>query len=365
MSERRITALDGIRGVAILLVLAGHITQNLSGIEPRVRLWLMAFANSSAGVRLFFVLSGYLITTLLAQEYQRSGTVSLRQFYWHRALRIFPAFYVYFITLAVIEWFRGGKFQFPAFLAAGTFTWNYAAHALSADQSTYWNLGHLWTLALEQQFYLFWPLVLLALRPPRTLIFSGILLLWCPLARIATYILFPEQRGYVGMMFHTGIDSIMAGCAAALVVRSAGSRDWIARRARLLFWGAAVWLLVCSPILATIVRGSPIAIGFSIDAIAAACVIAVLHHSHAAPLRSWFEYGFLPSLGIISYSLYLWQQLFLGPDNLTQPINAVFGIVAATAIAFFSYTFVEKPALRWKNSRRPAPKTVSAALPAK
>ena len=103
MSPDRSDPLDGLRGVAILWVLAGHIAQNYSPLDETARRWLTAFANARAGVRLFFVLSGYLITSLLLKEQASSGRISLPPFYRRRARRIFPAFYVYLLVLVVLS----------------------------------------------------------------------------------------------------------------------------------------------------------------------------------------------------------------------------------------------------------------------
>ncbi len=149
----RIRSLDGVRGIAIVLVLAGHVVANFQPLHPDHRYWLGAFANSSAGVRLFFVLSGYLITWLLLREWTATGRISIGQFYRRRALRIFPAFYAYLFVITGLTFFRPTGVNGETFLAAATFTWNYHHLWISIPPEGAWNLGHLWTLALEQQFY--------------------------------------------------------------------------------------------------------------------------------------------------------------------------------------------------------------------
>ena len=125
-AKDRVGTLDGIRGVAILMVLAGHSAQNYSPMAPSLRRWLTVFANSNGGVRLFFVLSGYLITQLLLQEFTRTGSIRLGRFYLRRALRIFPAFYAYLIAVAVVSFWDPQGVTVRTWLAAATFTWNYA-----------------------------------------------------------------------------------------------------------------------------------------------------------------------------------------------------------------------------------------------
>lgn len=359
MSKSRITTLDGIRGLAILLVLGGHVAQNYPGIDEGARAWLMAFANSNAGVRLFFVLSGYLITTLIAAEFERTGTISLRDFYRRRAVRILPAFYVFLSGALLLAVLRSAPVVKSAFAAAGLFVWNYALPHLPVDEITYWDLGHLWTLALEQQFYVFWPLVLLWLGPDRAIRFAVLLAVWCPVARVGTYFLFPAQRGYLGMMLHTAVDSIMIGCAAALWLRSATGKRFIRDHARLLVTVGVGWLFVLSPVLATVIHGFPAAAGFTVDAVAAACLIAGSHLAPGPRTAAILGRGVLPALGLVSYSLYLWQQVFLAPTRITSGFGIVLALAGALVAATLSYFLVEQPMLKLR-IRRTQP---AAAVP--
>ena len=361
MKPGRIPALDGIRGVAILLVLAGHTAQNYQPLDEPVRRWLLAFANPGAGVRLFFVLSGYLITQLLLEEQAATATISLRRFYGRRILRIFPAFYAYLLAAFLVNAVRPGDLAPGAWIAAGTFTWNYAFLWTSAPPVIYWDLGHLWTLAVEQQFYLIWPLLLLWLGPRRGLWLAVALIAWCPLARVGTYFLFPAQRGYLGMMFHTAADSLMAGCVAAILVQSAPVRALLRRRGSVTLL-AVVWLLLISPVLGATLRGFPVVAGITLDAIAAGWLIAWVHHAPGRLAAAGLGRGVLPALGVISYSLYLWQQLFLSPTGWLASGKILLPWLAAITTATLSYRLVEKPALRLK-SRLSRPALVTPPVP--
>lgn len=347
----RIRTLDGVRGIAIGLVLLGHIAQNCAGIPDPVRVWTMAFANSSAGVRLFFVLSGYLITGLLLREHARTGTISLRQFYWRRVLRIFPAFYLFLAVALLWQHERGQGVSAAAAASTGTFTWNYRFLWPAPDSP--WILGHLWTLALEQQFYLFWPVVLLLAGPRRAVWVAFALLVWCPIARVGAYFLFPAQRGFTGMMLHTAIDSIMAGCLGALLCHRPAVKAWLARQSPGWLAAGFAWLLLVSPVLATTLRGEPTAIGFTLDAVAATSVIALLHQGRRTLAHALLGRGFLPVLGLISYSLYLWQQPFLAPQSFATATEVIVRITGACVVATGSYFLVEKPFLRLKRRLKP------------
>ena len=348
MKPGRIPVLDGIRGIAILLVLAGHTAQNYQPLDESVRRWLSVFANPGAGVRLFFVLSGYLITQLLLEEQAATSTTSLRRFYGRRILRIFPAFYAYLLVALLVNAFRSAELAPGAWIAAGTFTWNYAFLWTSAPPVIYWDLGHLWTLAVEQQFYLVWPVLLLWLGPRRGLWLALALIAWCPVARVATYFLFPAQRGYIGMMFHTAADSIMAGCAMAILVQSEPVRALLRRGST---WAAiaTAWLLILSPVLGATLRGFPAVAGITLDALAAGWLIAWVHYAPSPLVTAGLGRGVLPALGVISYSLYLWQQLFLSPTGWLASGKTVLPWLCALTAAVASYRLVEKPVLRFKS----------------
>ena len=140
---KRIPSLDGLRAVSISLVVVGHWTElryhsDVAG----------AFAN--LGVRIFFIISGYLITTLLLQEYEKSSTIQLREFYVRRAYRILPAAIAFMVPVFVIFWH---ELRWYHMAAAALYLANF-------DFAHPWFLGHLWSLSVEEQFYFLWPGVL-------------------------------------------------------------------------------------------------------------------------------------------------------------------------------------------------------------
>src|SRR5207244_737970 len=118
-------------------------------------------ANGGLGVHVFFVLSGFLITHLLRREVQKTGAVDLLAFYMRRVLRIFPALYTYLLTLTVLAVLGVITTSPGELVRAGTFFTNYAFLITRESAGGYWFVGHFWTLSLEEQFYLFWPLIIL------------------------------------------------------------------------------------------------------------------------------------------------------------------------------------------------------------
>lgn len=227
VSRSRIVALDGLRSVAVALVMAGH---GVDAYAPSHAdsLWFAPLVNASLGVHLFFVLSGFLITSLLIHEQASCGGIDWRAFILRRSLRIWPALYAYLLVMLLLTWFGVLQMSSGQFLAAATFTWNYASLWLKHGTSQgSWFLGHLWTLALEQQFYLIWPLAIFLLGWRRAGRLALLLPLLLPGLRVLWWLTFPGQRGQLGMMFHTAIDSILIGCAFALYQEQI--RRWMQR----------------------------------------------------------------------------------------------------------------------------------------
>src|SRR5690242_7033616 len=154
--KARIPSLDGLRAVSIMLVLLGH----LAGTEnsPADLKFLTNYANF--GVRVFFVISGFLITGLLLKEHAYSGRIDLRQFYVRRFYRIVPAAYAFLIVMVI----SAHHSLRPRDIALGfLYLTNYV-------YPRPWVLGHLWSLAVEEQFYLLWPLLLVCFFRRRRLI---------------------------------------------------------------------------------------------------------------------------------------------------------------------------------------------------
>jgi peptidoglycan/LPS O-acetylase OafA/YrhL len=344
----RIRNLDGVRGLAILLVVAGHVASNYPGLPGVTRQWLHSFANSGMGVRLFFALSGYLITELMLREQEARGAVRFGDFYLRRARRILPAFYVFLAIVGGAIWWLGSQPapEPSAWLASATFVWNYSFLWTNHGGGDLWTLGHTWSLAVEAQFYLLWPFVLVRLGQSRALPLLLLLLALAPAVRVGTYLLFPAQRGLLGMMLHTGYDGIAAGCAAALLARRSPAVAFLRRHAATGCFLALLWIFVGGPVLQQLVRGFSIVGGFTLDAVSAAWLTACVH---LAPPR-WagliFGSGPLPPLGIISYSLYLWQQVFLSPNGPLKEGYVFFAVATPVAIACASYWLVERRFLR-------------------
>jgi peptidoglycan/LPS O-acetylase OafA/YrhL len=343
----RIPGLDGLRAVSILLVLIGHAATTLPANEP-IQALVPYLGNTTLGVTTFFVISGFLITSLLRREWERSGTIGLRAFYIRRVFRIFPAFYAFLAVVAMLR-AAGWIHTTPADITvAATFLTNYKHVLPIPTNDDYWFVGHFWTLSLEEQFYLFWPVTILAAGLARTPRVATLIVLCSPLIRIASYVAWPGSRGHLTMMLHTAADPLMIGGLAALW-QGGPAFEAVLKKLSAWYWplSAAVFLFVASPWLAARYHGEyDITVGLSLNALAIALILLwVVRHPESLLGRA-LSARVVCHIGVLSYSLYLWQQLFLTPKNHTWfgafPLN----LVACVLAAEMSYWAVEHPFLR-------------------
>jgi peptidoglycan/LPS O-acetylase OafA/YrhL len=339
-SSGRIPTLDGLRAVSILAVLVGHVA-GTAGFPTQAT---AVIANpivdiAYLGVRVFFVISGFLITGILVNEHRRSGGISLRRFYLRRTVRIFPAYYTFIVGVVVLSAVGLAHVTASDIVRAVTYTINY-------DNGRSWDVGHLWSLAVEEQFYLLWPITLALVGLSRGVKVAIAVIFLAPIFRTVEFLALPDARPLIGNTFETTADAIAMGCVLALMLDRLVLRAWF-RRVIASRWIIPALLLVG---LALNVRtNTGVVIGTTLTNLAVALVVArcVLRPNGLA--GRFLRLRPLVVIGVLSYSIYLWQQLFLdrtAPGPITTfPLNLVLVAVAAVA----SYTLVERPWLR----RRP------------
>jgi peptidoglycan/LPS O-acetylase OafA/YrhL len=337
-SGGRMPALDGLRAVSIALVLLGH----MSGTRGFLTIGLEKFVGDYAnlGVTVFFVISGFLITTLLKKEEQKSGRISLRLFYARRILRLFPAFFLYLVFLIGMRSWGVIHLAGSDLLAAFTYTVNFRT-------ANNWYIGHLWSLSVEEQFYLLWPAVLVIAGLRRSVWVTAAVILVSPLSRVIAVLLHLP-----GSIFPCVADSLAIGCLLAITGDRLLSRDWYLNliRSPLLVPIAVLLMLVCN-----YSRIYLVGIAFGITGINVLICLLVHHCLHVNSVTSRFlSTGPLVAIGILSYSLYLWQQFFLDRHSdwavCSFPVNTALAFAAATA----SYLVVERPLNELRRKLRPA-----------
>jgi peptidoglycan/LPS O-acetylase OafA/YrhL len=336
---RNIPSLDGMRAISILLVTVAHSSWNFSRwIRIPLTSYLL-FAHT--GVSVFFVISGFLITSLLLKEFNATGTIALRRFYLRRAFRIFPAFYFYLGIIFGLVLL--GVFHTPlrAFFFAATYTSDY----YPGPGSGFGGLQHLWSLSVEEQFYLLWPAALLLLRKRRALYLAWFLILVSPLSRAITYVvLAPSHRAMVGRMFHSSIDTIMFGCLLALLWDNDRftrlQRKWAGAWA---MTGAVFFLFFLDPLLQQHFGfGYDLLVGTTLDGVSISVITVYVVKRPATFPGRILNTRVLRHIGVISYSLYLWQSILTLGASRFFPLD----LVALLACAELSYLFVELPSLR-------------------
>jgi peptidoglycan/LPS O-acetylase OafA/YrhL len=337
----RIPSLDGLRAFSIALVLLAHAS------GTRFAPSFVAFRRDAGnlGVRIFFVISGFLITTLLLKEHCNSGSISLKHFFIRRICRIFPPAYFYVTVSAVLVWNGLVNISYANFLHAATYTVNYDPHRP-------WHLMHLWSLGVEEQFYLIWPVTICVAGVRKAMWSAWTVLLLAPATRVAMWIFLPDTRWSIGTAFQTNADALAAGCLLAAIRPRLSHIESYQRflRSRY-FWALPLCAFAGASLLSPSesnqqVRLVSMAFGIPLTNVAIAVAI-----DRFVRYRSDFVGYLLNStplvfMGIISYSLYIWQELFLNRNSESLinsfPINIVFTFAAA----LFSYFLIERPFVR-------------------
>jgi peptidoglycan/LPS O-acetylase OafA/YrhL len=358
--HRYVRGLDGLRAIAVMAVIAFHL-----GFS-----WA---PGGLLGVAVFFTLSGYLITDLLMGQFDRDGRLHMQQFWIRRARRLLPAVGV--LLLAVLLWVsvdrhsQLGPLWGNTWAAAGYYSnWWLIFHHVSyfARFGPPSPLGHLWSLAVEEQFYLIWPwLLLVATRYIRTRrVLSYLALVAAALSAIEMAVLW--HPGVDPTRVYDGTDTrafgLLIGAALAFVWPSRPSKQLVARIPRLAMELVGLaGLAVIIVMVATVGQYSPFLYrgGLVILSVATAAVVAALVYPRALFGR---VIGMRPMqwVGVRSYGIYLWHYpiIVLTTPLLARPnlTRSFFQIAATFAVAAMSWRLVEDPIRSgtWRRPRLPA-----------
>ncbi len=346
----RIPSLDGLRAVSIILVLIGHAAMAYDA--PAI---LGPFRHLGyLGVRFFFIISGFLITTLLIKERNSTGTISLKGFYYRRSLRIFPASLFYLVVIAALWAWGIISLRQGDLLHSLTYTMNY--HFVRS-----WWVDHLWSLSVEEQFYLIWPLlVVVSIRRAYRIAWAVVALV--PVIRIVM-LLIGASNDQLTKEFQATADTLATGCLLCFGYNWLSDQPWYARfQKSFLFWVTTLSLFSLGNALFVVHRGSFYVIGQTLANVGAVlCVDWCIRNPNGWVGNILNSRPFV-MVGVLSYSLYLWQNPFLNPYlkgwASSFPINIALAFVAAAV----SYYFVERPFLRLKGrSHAVTPESSGAA----
>jgi peptidoglycan/LPS O-acetylase OafA/YrhL len=347
-----VPALDGVRGVAITLVVLFHTFKWPPG--------------GFFGVDVFFVLSGFLITTLLIQEWQGEGRIALRSFYRRRALRLLPALTAMltaFTLQGLVLYFLGliGPAVFRRWwisdLSGLLYIQNFVKASASSNNIV--GVGQLWSLAAEEQFYIVWPLALILLlrrgsRPRTIAMVAGGAALTVFLHRIELVLTGAPAR-WIFFSPTSRSDPIMLGCFLGACYAFGLFKS---RHLRVAAYGAPI--AACAGLVMVISQRnlSTLFPGLLVLELSTGIVLLATLSGSSGIVATGLSWRPLVGLGKISYGIYVWHDLFLG---LGRPYLVIPTILIAATL---SYEYIEKPFLRRKRSTRIVAPTIPAAAKA-
>ena len=383
VEQRRLThlrPLDGLRGVAVLAVVLYHFSPDIA-------------PGGFLGVDIFFVLSGFLITSLLVNERERRRAISLSRFWIRRARRLLPALVLVLLAVGISTLFladrgEGHRIGIDGFFALGyianwRFIWSGQSYVEQILQTTPSPLRHTWSLAIEEQFYLVWPLIVVGVsaivgtrdRAGRgTARFRNALLVVCVVLGGASFLRMETLYRSVGdvdrVYYGTDTHAWLLLLGAALGAVSAGAPSLARRTPRVLLiaagCAASVGLVVVMANLdatsPSLYRGAYAAIGILI-----VIVLAAAAQPGRNPLGRAFSIRPLVGLGLISYGVYLWHWpavVWLTPERTGIDGVALFALraVCTLVVSVASYRLVEQPIRSGKLLQRWTSSSTFAAL---
>jgi peptidoglycan/LPS O-acetylase OafA/YrhL len=360
----QIPSLDGLRAVAVGFVILSHLQLVFTpGLVTGTALVLataggqpFVFLQGGFGVTIFFFLSGYLITTLLRVEHERTGTISLRDFYLRRVLRILPPLYIVLlggVAVTALGLVRGWRLTAPGLLSQALFAHNYYQILVYPRFGAAAGSWVLWSLAIEEHFYLLFPLVLLGLlraglsrRSIAALLLGvcGLVLAWRLVLVLQLHVI--VDRTYMGT--DTRIDSLLLGCVLGLVENPVLDRSAIAERN----WPFLLLLGIVGIVATWFLGGERVqeTVRYTIQGVCLVPVFVCAIRHPAWPLFRPLSWSWVRYAGAVSYVVYLVHDTIL--IGVQQHLRAPLAVQAAVALALVLLVaaamreLVEKPCAR-------------------
>jgi peptidoglycan/LPS O-acetylase OafA/YrhL len=351
LAHGQIPCVNGLRAISMVLLVLAHSSLAPGSLPP------FLVKVGEVGLEMVFVISGFLMTLLLKREWNRTQTISIRSFYMRRSLRIIPA-HAFFLLVMFM-------FQFLGFLSAPPRAWVVSMTYTSSIIPGYsWDLGHTWSLSIEGIFYLFWPFLFLAVRKQRAFLafigcfvmstlvpFSFFCLSWCGV-----------DFGCFDLGNLTWLNCIFVGCCLALLATSPVYQPTLLKFAR-----PFRWLLLGSLSLLALLRAVSIQLAHykiiglcnvflspTIESVLLAILVWICVTNRDSAVFRILNSRPFHFVGVMSYSIYLWQQPFTNPDRSGWIFRFPFNLLAIGLFAVVSYVLIESPFLKAKyRSSRP------------
>jgi len=343
---KHIPSLDGLRGISVLVVLLGHVSATNGAPKFLEHSYIHSLGN--VGVRFFFVLSGFLITTLLLREWDKTGGISLKNFYIRRVRRIFPAIMVYIAIIWALYIF--GVVDLRQHLYSGTVTESAIPDLIRALTFTAnfhhdynWYFNHLWSLSVEEQFYLVWPLLMIVSGPRRWLLISVAVICMAPFIRWYMYLNLTGNHVALSREFQAIFDSLLTGAVVAMLFNFVSEKRSLRKFAESSLALMMGTLMLAIGYASVLIRPEySYILGQCFSNFGIALILQYLVRTPEGLIGKFVSNRLFVWFGLISYSLYIWQQPFtnfkLSTFEVSFPQNIAFSIVTA----YLSYTLIER-----------------------
>jgi peptidoglycan/LPS O-acetylase OafA/YrhL len=354
--NKKIKGFDGVRGLAVISVVLTH-TGFWTYLVDRNYLdeALLPLLYGATAVQVFFILSGFLITLLLINEYEKTGTVSIKKFIIRRTLRIFPLYILFLIIATLLHVFGRNVTSWSSLFYAYLYIYNFVPTKIYT-----FFLGHTWSLAVEEHFYIIWPIVYFIFRKmTKILVFLIIIsILASIVVYYQLYLTELSNKYFINRWsFIAGYD-IALGCMGAIIMRSSSYMIYlnILFKKNIIFifgmlvYISSVFLYGNYWFVDKVLSGYVRSIGILI-------MIIWLFSNQDGFIVKVLEFSPLKYIGLISYGIYMYQGLFLatGPyrdPSQSWPLDPSIGIILVVISAPLSYQYFEKPFLRLKHFYR-------------
>jgi peptidoglycan/LPS O-acetylase OafA/YrhL len=350
--NRYIPTLDGWRGLSVICVVLYHGRDAFFRSDP---LLMRLFTHGDTGVDIFFAISGFLICGLLLNEYERDGGISLRRFYIRRSFRILPAYYAAIAGITALALFGVIRIKYTDLPSCVFFYRNY--RLLGPDQAGGFFTAHFWSLAIEEHFYLIWPALLIAVKPKR----AGKVALLLAIAVAAWRSCEAHFQWFSTILIPSNLlartdakaDALLWGCLAAIYFPT------IKRYAEGVRFNQ-LWLPILMMLLAVQKFHAPGEMVLESILIPALVLSTIIQPGSL--LGRFLAWRPMCWVGTVSYSIYLWQEIFL-PQFADQRAAGVFqhlqkapyNLIAILACACLSRYLIELPMVRLGHRLSEAP----------
>jgi peptidoglycan/LPS O-acetylase OafA/YrhL len=347
-----IKGFDGLRAFSIIMVFCTHLgfMDNIS--DPILDARLSMLCSGTVGVNIFFVLSGFLITRILLKEKSLTGKISFRNFYIRRFLRLLPPLILFYTTLSFLMSFGFIKPQWIGLTLSVFYLYNFVPTRYYSGE-----LGPMWSLAVEEQYYIFWPVIVAFFRKYIPFFVVSIIIL-CFLARVYLPLMSIHHNGKVyPLNTYSYLDRWFLPAVAPIMIGAVFSYIEFTREEKFRFLFAGKYLFLVIAICTFFMPAyMPILIlykfGYEIELLQLCSVVILLIwvlFNQTSLLAGFLEFKPIAYVGKISYGLYVYHALFIrtGRGDLffqKYPLN----IFLTIGVAVLSYEFYEKKILRFK-----------------